>query len=175
MIQKRTKGLLNADYKIKDIYAFYVKLKNDKKETPVEYNIFKKICTTINKKIISSVIQENYMFILPNKCGNISIRKYKTKLTEIKTINGTKILNYPVDWKATKELWKEQPELAHKKVVYIENDHTNGYRFKFVWNTYNANFKNKRSVAFKPLRKNSRALAKEIKVNENFDAYEMIK
>ena len=112
---------------------------------------------------------------MPYRMGNISIRKYKTKLKEGKTINGSKILNYPVDWKATKQMWVELPETAHKKVIYIDNDHTSGYRIKFLWNIYNAKFKNKTNVAFKPLRKISRALASEIKSNPDFEAYELIK
>lgn len=168
MLIQRTKGKLNADYKLIDMYKFYCTYS----KKPVDYNTYRKICLLINKTIINKVIKENLLFILPYRGGNISIRKYKNKLRERVTENGNTILNQPVDWKATKEMWLEEPELKGKKVIYIDNEHTDGYKFKFIWNTFNAKFKNKYLSGFKPLRKISRLLALEIKTNPDFDTFE---
>lgn len=169
MIIRRGKGRLNADKGIKDMYKYYC----EKSKNPVVFSVYKKICEEVNQAVADKMVTENFVFVPPARIGNLSVKKFKRKLREKTTPSGDKILNLPVDWQATRMLWKEHPELKGKKVVYHTNEHTDGYEFKFVWNNITSNMKNKYFMKFKCMRKLSRRLKDEIKSNPDFDAYEL--
>jgi len=171
MLIQRKAGRHNADYKLADMYKVYA----ETSKNPVDYKLYKKLCLAINEQVATKIVTEPFMFIIPYRMGNISVRKYKIKYKERTLPNGQVLPNFPVDWKETKKLWEEEPELKGKKVVYYLNEHSNGYRFKIVWNPITSKIKHKDLLAFAPLRKMSRRLAQTVINDASFDAYEYIK
>ncbi len=101
---------------------------------------------------------------LPCNLGHVDVfgRMYDLKLDD----TGKPIATC-VDWKATKELWKKYPEYGkgdNKKMVYHVNEHTDGYRYKFLWDKQaTENVKNKALYSLQPSRANKRTLAAHIK------------
>lgn len=95
---------------------------------------------------------------LPWGLGSFTI--VKKRPTVIKNPNtGEERINYPVDWKSTKEL---------NKIIYHLNYHTDGYRFNWVWFRSSAKIYQTDIWSFKPSRETSRELNKHIKSDPVF-------
>jgi hypothetical protein len=174
----RSKGKLNADYSIKDIYNFYIDLlKNNSKKLPLgntykdtdfylPSKTFAKICSDINEKILLRVIEHNDEIKLPYRLGSLSVRKYKTK---VRLDNNGEVIKttLPIDYKATKELWMKDVKAKEDRVkIYNLNEHFNGYRTKFHWEKKLCNFKNIKIYKLRIARNYRRHLAKCIKENK---------
>jgi hypothetical protein len=161
---KRGKGKIKVHYGRADMYKHYIESTEKKPEgIQVSYSDY---CTVLNKfnKDISKAIMENaYEFILPSRVGIIRIKKYKPKI-KVKD-NGELITNnLAVDYKATNELWRNNPEAkkAGKKVFHL-NNHSDGYRYIWYYSNYRNNLPNKSLYRFIPTRTNKRELSKLIK------------
>lgn len=141
--RKNKPNKLKIDFGITDYYKFY-KNKYIKKDevynlTSVEYN---EIISDYNLEIKDLILNYNYDFKLPFQLGIIGIRKYKPTF---KVENG-KILtnNFPVNPRATRELWDSNPEAKNKKIlVRYTNKHSDGYVFTLKYFKSNAKYKNK--------------------------------
>jgi len=118
-------------------------------------------------------IYKGYILKLPYNLGYIGIEEKKPiiRFNEDGTIN-KKGSSLTIDYKATRELWEEYPELQEKKkVVYFENEHTSGNKYKIKWRHFGKN-KNISVYAFKPTRRFSRELAQYLKSNPNTNYYD---
>lgn len=175
---KRSKGKLNSDYSISDIYKYYIKqLSENSKNLPLgstykdtdfylPSKIFAKICADINERILLRVIEHNDEIKLPYRIGSLSVRKYKTK---VKLDSEGEVIkdNLPVDYKATKELWANDPAaLEARTKIYNLNEHFDGYRTRFHWEKKLCNFKHIKIYKLRIARHYRRHLAKCIKQNK---------
>ena len=147
-IPKRTKGKFKADFKLRDFYKFYIKsLDKVERETGylISYQQFSRVMKASYKEIVELIFQ-NEEIILPARCGLLRIRKLKQTI-------------YPVDWKATNELRAKDKEAEEKKIkIRHLNEHTDGAVYKWHWNRYPSNIRNKSAYAFTTTRTNNRRL-----------------
>ncbi len=187
MIPKRGKSLVKSNTKTKDIYQFYKEnLKpiytfkenieeNKENKTLGEYDIsskmFSNILRDINKELIKIMILENFEFKIPYRLGLISLKqkKIKIKLDE----NGElETKNLSLNFKATKDLWKEDDEAKkNKSLIFYTNEHTNGNKVSWWWSKKGANTLGIKVYYFKPCREMSRShtpYLKDEKLNLQF-------
>lgn len=90
----------------------------------ITYEEYKNIIYTDNANRMFHVLETGEELPLPYGFGKISIQRKKTIPTYTDTKTGYTHIILPVDWKKTKETGKK---------VYFYNDHTEGWRFKWVW------------------------------------------
>lgn len=90
---------------------------------------------------------------LPFGIGYFAIAKKRPKKHKTDP-NGKVWINLAIDWKKTKE---------EGKYMYLFNNHTDGYRYKWKWFYKTARFLMAGIWNFKPYRDNSRKLAEYIK------------
>jgi len=173
---KRGKNKIKPDYGIKDFFNYY---KDNAKEPILDYNKFVSIWKDCSHAISKLIIYRNLDFSIPARLGNLQIRKLKSKvfLNPDGSLNKNKLaINYKASW----EKWiKEYPNLTNeeiaklkdKKPVYHLNEHTDGYRVKWVWDKFTATIKNQSIYSLKMTRQNKQELSKAIK-NYKTDYYE---
>lgn len=88
---------------------------------------YSKIIKLLHENIKETILS-NVVFKMPHLGYRIKIVKFKRNPLDK---DGNFIpYSFPVDWKETRALWKEHPELKQKKLIYILNDHTDGYIYK---------------------------------------------
>ena len=115
-----------------------------------------------HSRITDEIMLDNFEFKLPARLGTLGIRKRKPKLRYDE--EGNLVNTMPVDWKATKELWDEDPESKEqKKLVRHLNEHTQGYVPFWYYNARTATFKNKLAYKFVATRTVKRTLTKILK------------
>jgi hypothetical protein len=168
------KDKLTADYRVKDIYKDLT--------TDVPYITFSAFIQEANDSLLKEVIYNNMQIKLPGM-GHIEIRKRRPRILD--KAGNIKKRALKIDYKATKDLWKELypdkskeeiKELRDKPVVYHTNKHSDGYIYKFVWDKLTCNMPFKSFYRFKAARGYTRLLAKELKKeNCKLDFYEIRK
>jgi|SRR5687767_9313539 len=160
---KRGRLLIPNDYITKDLYKFYKK----SSKNPVSYKKYQEFLFNngLIKKLTNEILYKAYILHLPWG-GNLMVHKYKPKVR----FKPDGSLDYErshikVDWKATKELWKNDPEAYAKKTIVTHyNKHSRGYLVKFHWSKKNMGaVKNKVFYKFNPVRKLDRELAAVVK------------
>lgn len=140
-------------YTIRTSYKHYKK----NEENPVKLNVYLSIVLGLFKRIVQMIF-EGKDIKLPAELGVMGIRgnKVKPRLDKDGNIKGL-----AVNWKATKEMWKEKPEKeAAKEYIYFFNEHTMGLRFKWIWARKDMKFKNKTVYQFKLSKPNKRTATK---------------
>ena len=160
------KGKNSADITVKHMYKKYT----ESIEMGTVYNIKQTKYTSILKKfnttVLDLIVLEGYEFRIPI-LGNIRIsgRKVKLKLDKDGNLDTSKL---PVNYKATKELWKRDPEAAkNKKLIFITNNHTDGYKYFLHWTK--GRVKSISAVSFKLYRYHSRLIAKVLQNKELYN------
>lgn len=177
MIPVRQKGQLgkyNAGYRTRDIYVEYKSIAKH----PVSEKIFNTLVREIINKSMLAVIEEGKIFKIPN-IGKMRIKTMKPKLlNDDNTLNKKEL--FP-DWGKTWKSWGEEyPGLTreeikvipNKRVIYIENDHSNGYRYKFVWEVKDASSARLRYFKVIPVTSNKKRLAKVARENPDICYYD---
>lgn len=175
IIKKRTKGKYLTDIKTRDLYKFYmasiipvesIKGGMTKGEYDVKEKTYSDIIKFLNTEIIKLIILDNFEFKIPCNLGTLSMKKspIQYKLDE----NGELDTGYlTVDYKATRELWlKDEEARKAKKLIFLTNDHTNGYRMAYVWSKKTANVKGIAVYYFLPCRQMKRAPVQYLKDKE---------
>ena len=106
---------------------------------------------------------------LPHKLGILYVSRYKPKyrFNEDGSLDLSKSRKL-INWKETNQLWLEQPELKKKKYLVYDNEHSDGYKVKIMWQSVT------RKIAYKifnfvPARQFIRDLASYIKINKKVD------
>lgn len=79
---------------------------------------------------------------LLNKLGNIYLSKEKREVT-MDTETGKIKNTLPINIPETLKMWRENPELRQKRYVRFTNDHSDGYMFRFRYETSRAIYRNK--------------------------------
>ena len=134
---KGTKWFLAGAKNETDIYKNY----KNTNENPIDKKTFMRILNSINIEFMRMIIEEGKEIKMPY-LSTLSVRKTqnsKTKAFDYGRFNTT------------------------GEKVYIENEHSDGYRVKFHWKKSKCKIPGKTVYAFKPARDNSRALAREMK------------
>lgn len=159
----RGTGRNNATFKTPQLYKFYKAL--DPKRA-VSERVYSKVLGEINEKIFDMIIMDNFELVIPYSLGKKRIKKCKIrlKLKEDGTLDTSRLIP---DWKTTLALWAKDEECkAAKQIVYLTNQHTNGYKFHFFWNkTINRRLKVKNLgvMCFRATKTTRQTLAKGLK------------
>lgn len=144
---------------VNDFYYYY---RNIHKGTILK-PMYRKIIKDFFIELTKSLIKGSFISI-PYGLGNLYIGKYKPSIAINKDGKAYVKGNKAVDYKATKALWKTNPELKSKKYIYYENTHTDGYKMKLIKTIFNKKILN-RFYNFKPAKSFSYALASHIFAN----------
>lgn len=128
-----------SDYGVEDYFKYYRKRSEDTEISKIEYSrVLDLIFCGIRDKMTSSF----YDYKLPFGLGKVCIRKYKPKVKLDE--NGEPYIRRAPDWKATKQMWQENPETKEvKQLVYHTNDHSAGYLFTISWRRESPKFNNR--------------------------------
>ena len=138
MLKKRSKGRKT----LRDAYKTYEERWLPNSPNHVEYKTYRAICEDFNQLVMDEIVFKGRQFFLPSSLGYLQIIKTKT--------NGD-IYNYGLYQK------------LGKKIRQL-NQHTFGYRCKFIWGTNENKIKNKEFYKYIATRTNKRAL-KDILIN----------
>lgn len=159
------KKKIKADINGLEFYDFY---KEKYPESNIDSKTFILIIKTFFDKIIKNLIYTGSDFYMPYRLGSLRIKKSKLKIRLNKdgTLDKRKLIP---NWKATKELWgkiypnktlNEIKEIKNKPIVYHENEHTDGYLYKWHWDKITCMTKNAVAYKLDITRTNDRLLAK---------------
>lgn len=140
-----------------DAYKLY---KNTRKKSVIDYKTYMEICHLFNKTVSNKIITESMAFRIPYGLGNMRIKSVKNSIRIKDGVIQTGGLQ--VDWKKTKEMymklygtndWDKLKEFPDKKVVLHTNEHSNGYRMKWLWSRRDScAFTNKTMYSFKSVK-----------------------
>lgn len=129
-----------------DKYCAYMrgKKKYINREDPfyLEHIVFTGIIKDFNREIRDMMVYDAFKFTMPSRLGELSIGKVKPilKINE----DGSLDNRFPIDRKATKELWDSDPEAEKRQqYIYHTNYHSDGFVAKLVYDKYIANYENK--------------------------------
>lgn len=119
-------------YTITTSYTHYSK---KIRETPFAKQVFnKRVYTDVMKDFLAylgDTLIETGKVVLPKKMGNIEIEGSPQKISYDEEGH---LRGLSVDWKATRELWKEDEEAGkNKQYIYHLNENTNGIKYKIKW------------------------------------------
>ena len=133
-------------YTIADYYISYKEYIEPDTQYDVDLKTFKAIVTDYFKYIRDEVMYNCKGFKLPCRLGKLSIVKHQPKEFTGKSLRW--------DWKATKELGKP---------VYLLNEHSGFFKYRFYWSKKDCLLTNKSVYQFVACRQNKRDLCKIIK------------
>lgn len=132
-------------YTIADYYLSYKDYIQEGSQYDISYQTFKAIVTDYFKYIRDEVMLNSKEVKLPCRLGTLQIIKHQPKEYTNKSLRW--------DWKATRELGKP---------VYLLNDHSNGWKYRFHWQKKDIIVKNIKKYMFIACRQNKRDLAQII-------------
>lgn len=141
---------------IVDFYNFYIS--NIEKNTvyDVDYKVYRQVIEEYFRFIANEILENSREFKLPCRLGNISVVKRQPKNFDTKSLR--------IDYHESK---------IQDKAVYFINEHSNYFKFRFLWSKKESMLINKTKYQFVATRNNKRRLAQIIK-NKEHD-YEEIK
>lgn len=167
-MNRKRSNKTNINIGLDDFYKYY----RENNKTKIGRSLYGRIVKDFFYLLIQEILK-GFIFNMPYKLGHIGIHRYKPRVKFDE--NGFNFIesNVSIDFGATNKLWREQPELKHKKYIYHTNEHTNGFKYKIRWSKKGAYVKNIRAFKFQPSRYFNRSLAKHIKNNPNQEYYEI--
>lgn len=136
-------------------YSKFISKFADSTNLKVSEKVYKQIISEFFESLAQKLLQGEVLE-LPLNLGNISIKKQKIDFTRIQAnIQG-------IDWGTFRK--------TGIKTKYL-NDHTDGYKHKFIWDKSRCKVRTKTYYFYLPTRKNKRALAKILKTKGNTQDY----
>lgn len=142
----RGSNKIKDPYTIPDFYESYCEKIDKDSPYNVSYSVFRDILEMYYKGIRDTILDKGLPFKFPCNLGEVKVVKKK--------VNFSKMYPSSIDWVNT---------IKYGKVIYHLNDHTDGYKYLFMWNKSNAKLKNISKYRFIPTRSNKRKLAFNIK------------
>lgn len=133
----KTKSYVGADF-----YKSYMEYVDDNPLYQVEYRKFRDIINDYFRYLRDEIIENGKEVRLPCRMGTLQVVKHKPKTYTSKSLR--------IDFKATKEAGK---------TIYHLNEHTNMYKYRFLWSKQNMLTKNKTKYQLIMTRANKRRLA----------------
>lgn len=132
-------------YTIPDFYNNYKTYVEADTSYDVTLKVYRAIVTDYFKYIRDQVMQESREIKLPCRLGTLQIIKHQPKEYTGKSLRW--------DWKATRE---------YGKPIYLLNEHSNGWKYRFHWCKKDCLLTNKTRYQFVACRQNKRDLAQII-------------
>lgn len=129
-------------YTVADFYTNYKKSIDPNTQYDVDLKTYKAIVTDYFKYIRDEIMYNCKEFKLPCRLGTLQVIKHQPKEFSGKSLRW--------DWKATKETGKP---------VYLLNDHSGYFKYRFYWCKKNCLLTNKSKYQFIASRENKRNLA----------------
>lgn len=129
-------------YTVADFYTNYKKSIDPNTQYDVDLKTYKAIVTDYFKYIRDEIMYNCKEFKLPCRLGTLQVIKHQPKEFSGKSLRW--------DWKATKETGKP---------VYLLNDHSGYFKYRFYWCKKNCLLTNKSKYQFIASRENKRTLA----------------
>ena len=141
-IKKRGIGKVKSCLAIRDMYKYYVSLKDTKKgDEIISYDLFAKITKESNKELINQVVNNSEIITLPYRLGHLQISKFERHFfPSLKN-------KWTIDYKRSKE---------EGMLLY----HDSPFIYKWRWKKHNAIVKNKTGYKFRA----NRAAKREITI-----------
>lgn len=134
-------------------YRSYIKTAREHKRKHVHISKFRAVIEDFNKALVSKIVNEAELVILPYELGALNIRKYKVDF------DSGKISVWKKDYKRSKELGF---------TVYYDQP----YRYKWYWTKKISNCAGINGYKFLPCRIPSRGITKALRENKNLDYFE---
>lgn len=132
-------------YTIADFYINYKKSIDANTQYDVDLKTYKAILIDYFQYIRDQIMQESKEVKLPCRLGTLQIIKHQPKEFTGKSLRW--------DWKATRETGKP---------VYLLNEHSDFYKYRFFWSKRGCLLTNKGKYQFVASRQNKRDLAQII-------------
>ena len=160
---------LRTDYGAEDIYKLYCK--NTGNPNKLSNKQYTAILKRFFKGVVDILIFGGFEFNMPNRLGNIRVKKSKIKIKLNKEGKLDKTRLSP-DWKACRKLWAEMypgksweeiVAIKDKPMVYHTNRHSDGYRHGWKWDKSTCIALNNTAYSFEMCRAADRKLAKALK------------
>lgn len=145
MINKEKTQYPRKSYTIADYYISYKNYIEEGTRYDVDLKTFKSIVVDYFKYLRDEVMLHSKEMKLPCRLGTLQIIKSRPVTYTSKSLS--------FDWKATKELGK---------CVFLLNEHSNGWKYRFYWSKSNCIIPNKTMYMFVATRTNKRDLAQLI-------------
>lgn len=133
-------------YTIKDYYLNYLNYIEAGTKYEVSYETFRDIVKDYFEYIRDNVLEKSMTAKLPCRLGQLSIIKHQPKNYNSKSLR--------VDFQATK---------LYGKTIYHLNEHSNGYKYRFLWSKKDILLPHKAHYQFIACRGLKRKLAEYIK------------
>lgn len=141
---------MKKSYTVIDFYEFYLSYIERDTVYDVEYKVYRQIVEDYFRYIVEEVMEKSREFKLPCRLGNLSIVKRQPKNFDNKSLR--------IDYHESK---------IQGKSVYFINEHSNYYKFRFLWSKKDCLLINKTRYQFVASRANKRKLAQIIKNKEH--------
>lgn len=164
----RGKAKYKPDYKLKDVYDYYVKetyMKHfksafmDSADFVLPYSIYKKLLSDYFKKIINFVVEDCGVFKLPLGFGELRVQKKKMPVGSL-----LKYRKLRIDFAKFNKTGKK---------IYHLNEHRDGYRYSIRWDKRGSTALIYKNVyKFIPTRTTNRRLAYILKNDFTKDYFE---
>lgn len=153
MTEKRANYKIRNSFGVYDIYKLIRKNKWYNIGRPLTEKEFYSIIREINKRLAVNIANgESIAF--PEHMGTLELRKFPRGVS---IVNGKLKNTYPVDWRATNQLWAEDEEERNKKTL-IRFESPVIYHVRYCKDT--ANYENKTFYQF-ALNNNAKKALKE--------------
>lgn len=148
MFFSRGKNKVKNPYTMPDMYEDYLSTISGNDVYTISYSVYKNIISDYMKLVSDLLLNESGKFRMPAGLGVLQIAKVKPMyLKDIQYQPG-------IDWSET---------VKHGKVIRHFNDHSNGFKYKFMWHKTFFHVKYLKSYRFVATRENKRTLAYYIK------------
>jgi hypothetical protein len=162
---KRGEGKNTGDIKKYDFFSYFRKHTQYEKLNRKSYDAF---ISELLLRYSEAIVKEN----LELKFGVLGFIRIQARDLHFFNKNGELAKSLKPDWKKTWESWMNKyPELSkdeiveikNKKLIYFENEHTNGEFYLHLWDNTTALVKFKSFYKFKAARKYCRMINKEVR------------
>lgn len=147
--KKRGLGRVKNCLAIRDMYKYYLSLKDKKKDEIIPYNLFAKITKECNKEFINQVVNNSEIVTLPYRLGVLQISKFE------RHFNPNKKNKWTIDYQKS----KEEGVLLYHDTPFI---------YKWRWKKHNCIVKNKTGYKFKANRLSKRLITVALKNGRDF-------
>lgn len=161
---KRGSGKNKGNIKKYDFFSHYRKNTTYEKLDRKTYSAF---VSELLKEYSEAIVKKN----LELKFGKLGYIRVQARNLHFFNKEGKLSKSLKPDWKKTWESWeKKYPNISrdeitkikNKKVIYFENDHTNGEFYLHLWDNITSLVKFKSFYKFKAARKYGRMITEEV-------------
>lgn len=83
------------------------------------------IVSEFNLAVREAIVEDGFEWNIFGNLGLLAVYKYRPEVKKRK--KNPNLLTLPINPRATAELWRNNPELKHKKYVYYINNKTDGF------------------------------------------------